>query len=80
MNRRHLLAMAAGLIETPPFLVATLEPLRAVVRGDQVNHPPAGWEARHSTGKRCGHLHRNHEKACACADRLGKGWAVVPVG
>lgn len=79
MNRRYLLAMAAGLIETPPALVATLEPLRAVVRGNQANHPPAGWEARHSTGKRCGHLHRDHGKACACADRLGAGWAVVPV-
>ncbi|HEY9070537.1 MAG TPA: hypothetical protein VIV61_09765 [Candidatus Ozemobacteraceae bacterium] len=80
MNRRYLLGMVAGLIETPPELVATLAPLRAVVRGDQANHPPAGWEVRHSTGKRCGHFHRDHGKACACADRMGDGWAVVPVG
>lgn len=79
MNRRYLLLMVAGLIETPPDLVATIEPLRAAVRGDQANHPPAGWEARHQAGRRCGHLHRDREKACACAERLGAGWSVHAV-
>ena len=77
MNRRYLRAMVAGMIETPAELWAVIEPLKAVTVANK--EPPAGWEARHSTGKRCGHLHRDPGKACACAERLGAGWSVAPV-
>ncbi len=77
MNRRYLRAVVAGLIETPAELRAVIEPLKAVTVANK--EPPIGWEAQHSTGKRCGHLHRDHGKACAYAARLGCGWSVVLV-
>lgn len=37
----------------------------------------AAFHSVHSSGKVCGHVHRNREKADACKGKLGEGWQVM---
>jgi len=90
MNSKTILRMIAGIIPTPDHMKPTIEQLRPLFpvnyfrnlfSDNQDVAPSLGqWEARHESGRRCGHIHRDHGKACACAARLGSGWTVVQVG